>query len=155
MTARRLIVNADDFGLSRSVNRGILETHERGVVTSCTLLANGPAFEDGLKLLRETPGLGVGIHLNPLRGRPVSPAESLPRLTRNGSFHLKLTGLIRLPFRLIAEELEREYRAQIEKVLDHGLRPTHLDGENRRLKQMYADLSIDNALMKELIEKKL
>jgi len=60
---RRLIINADDFGLTAGVNRAILEAHEHGVVTSATLMANGQAFEDAIALAQSRPGLGVGCHV--------------------------------------------------------------------------------------------
>src|SRR3989441_11370082 len=75
---RRLVVNADDFGLSAGVNRGILEAHAAGVVSSVSVLVNTPGGTDGARLLRGIgPGLGGGLHLNLTTGRPVSWGGSL------------------------------------------------------------------------------
>jgi len=60
---RRLIVNADDFGFTRDVNSGIVEAHQRGILTATTLMANGGAFDDAVRLARENPALDVGCHL--------------------------------------------------------------------------------------------
>src|SRR5204863_507087 len=81
--APRLVVNADDFGLSAGVNRGILETDAAGVVSSVTVLVNAPGWDDAVRRLRDLgppTGLGVGLHLNPTMGRPVSwgGSRSLP-----------------------------------------------------------------------------
>ncbi|MCC8109950.1 MAG: ChbG/HpnK family deacetylase [Planctomycetes bacterium] len=125
---RALIVNADDFGYSPPVNRGIVRAHRDGILTSATLLANGPAFGEAVELSRANPGLGVGIHLNLVRGRPLSPAnESFPLVRPED-------GLFR-PFRwrrmdrLFLRAAEAEYRRQIERVLASGIVPTHIDFE--------------------------
>src|SRR5207248_8041444 len=87
--APRLVVNADDFGLSTGVNRGILEAHAAGVVSSVSVLVNTPGWTDALRRLRDlgpAPGLGVGLHLNLTMGRPVSWGASLAD-ARTGRFH--------------------------------------------------------------------
>jgi len=128
---KRLIVNADDFGLSAGVNRAILEAHIDGILTSATLLANGAAFEEAVQLARETPQLGVGIHLNLTEGPPICDPARIPRLVRgDGKF---AASPARLAVRLLSgkaslAEVESEWRAQIEKVLAAGLQPMHLDG---------------------------
>ncbi|MCS6951431.1 MAG: ChbG/HpnK family deacetylase [Bryobacterales bacterium] len=111
-SARRLlIVNADDFGFTRDVNAGILEAHERGILTSATLMATGAAFEDAVQRARSHPSLDVGCHLV-LVGAPGLP-ESLPEL-------VAAVAARRLPLRDIL-------RAQVEKILGAGLQPTHVD----------------------------
>jgi len=125
----RLIVNADDFGLSRSVNRGIIESHRSGIVTSTTILANGGAFEDALRYLSDNPKLGTGIHLNILRGRSVSDPRCLPNITREGLFFVKLPYLAVMLRKKVMREIEIEYRSQIEKMLKHNAKITHLDSE--------------------------
>jgi chitin disaccharide deacetylase len=128
---RSLIVNADDLGWTEGVNRGIAEAHLHGIVTSASLLANGPAFESAVKLALTTPGLGVGVHLNLSDGPPSADAETVTSLVNDRG---ELSGgpenlLLRLARRsLRLEEVEREWDAQIQKVLDAGIRPTHLDG---------------------------
>lgn len=125
---KRLIVNADDFGLTAGVSRGILEAHRRGIVTSTTLMANLPpdgALLDGLKASR----LGVGVHLNLTLGEPVSPAEEIPSLLDIGG------KFFRDPLRQAAEakpeEVELEFRAQVAVFIRLlGGKPTHLDSHH-------------------------
>src|SRR4029078_5381577 len=76
---RRLVVNADDFGFARDVNRGIIEAHTRGILTATTLMANGSAFDDAVSLAHANPGLDIGCHLV-LVGVPslARPATRLP-----------------------------------------------------------------------------
>src|ERR1700747_656451 len=84
---RSLIVNADDLGWTAGVNRGIAEAHRNGLVTSASLLANGSAFEDGVKTARELPALGVGVHLNLSDGSPTSaPDQVKSLLNEKGQF---------------------------------------------------------------------
>ena len=119
MTAPKLlIVNADDFGFSADVNEGIIEAHRRGIVTSATLMANGEAFEHAVRLAQQTPSLDLGAHLSLIGGHSVAqPGASLPAspaalaaLVMTGQFH---------PY--------PECAAQVRKILDAGLRITHLD----------------------------
>ncbi len=129
---KRLIVNADDFGLCASVNRGILEAHRDGIVTSATLLANAPGFTEAVALARGAPGLGVGVHLNLTRGRAVSPAAAVPSLLRgDGAFAHAPGGLALglLRHQVALEDIRREWEAQIARVREAGITPTHLDGE--------------------------
>ena len=128
---KRLIVNADDFGLAESVNRGIIAAHRDGILTSASLLANGLAFDQAIVLSRRFPGLSVGVHLNISEGRPVSPATAIPSLVNErGELHLSpfhlWTSLLRRQISL--EEIHAECRAQALKVLHAGVTPTHLDG---------------------------
>jgi predicted glycoside hydrolase/deacetylase ChbG (UPF0249 family) len=128
---RNLIVNADDLGWTEGVNRGIAETHRNGIVTSASLLANGRALGSGAELARTTPGLGVGVHLNLSDGEPVAGRELVATLLNERG---ELEGrpeslLLRLARRsILLEEVEREWDAQIQKVRDSGIEPTHLDG---------------------------
>ena len=108
---KRLVVNADDFGFTRDVNQGIVEAHCRGILTATTLMATGAAFEHAVQLARENPSLDVGCHLV-LVGAPPLPRTVL-ELTR-----ALAAGRIRIFDELIA---------QVRRILDAGLRPTHLD----------------------------
>ncbi len=126
-----LIVNADDLGWTVGVNRGIAEAHRNGIVTSTSLLANGPAFNDGVSVARALPALGVGVHLNLSDGVPLTGARTAASLVdENG----KLSGgpeqlLLKLARRkLKIADVEREWEAQIERVRGAGITPTHLDG---------------------------
>ena len=128
---KNLIVNADDLGWTEGVNRGIAEAHRNGIVTSASLLANGAAFDSGLTLARSTPGLGVGVHLNLTDGAPVAPRELVASLLNEAA---EFEGgpealLLRIAKRDVAlTEVEQEWEAQIEKVFEAGIQPTHLDG---------------------------
>jgi predicted glycoside hydrolase/deacetylase ChbG (UPF0249 family) len=119
MPARyRLIVNADDFGFTRDVNAGIVEAHRKGILTATTLMANGDAFEDAVALARETPSLDVGCHLVLVQGRSVAdPSRPLPRTIRE-----LIVALIRREI-----PLYKEASAQLNKLVNAGIRPTHID----------------------------
>jgi predicted glycoside hydrolase/deacetylase ChbG (UPF0249 family) len=127
----RLIVNADDFGLTRGVNRAIRELHTRGALTSATLMANGSAFDDAVKIALTHPTLGVGCHIVLTDGVPVSHPDSIPTLLGpdRKSFRPKLTGFVRdlLLGRIREEEIAIEALAQIQKLVRAGIEVTHLD----------------------------
>lgn len=128
---KNLIVNADDLGWTEGVNRGIAEAHHNGIVTSTSLLANGAAFATAVGLARSTPGLGVGVHLNLTDGAPVAPRELVASLLNEaGEFEGGPEGLLlRIATRDVTlREVEQEWDAQIEKVREAGIQPTHLDG---------------------------
>ena len=126
---RQLIVNADDFGYTRGVNRAILEACRKGVVTSTSLLANGDAFEDAVESAISEPGLDIGCHLNFIEGKPISPPEGIPHLIdRDGQFLRAGQLAVRLTLGGVPEsEIEREAGAQIEKLLRAGVRVSHVD----------------------------
>jgi hopanoid biosynthesis associated protein HpnK len=129
--ARNLIVNADDLGWTAGVNRGVAEAHRNGIVTSASLLANGEAVAEAVELARDTSGLGVGVHLNLNDGPPVAPRESVPSLVNDsGEFEGGPDGLLlKIATRGLAmREVEIEWEAQISKVRNAGIEPTHLDG---------------------------
>jgi chitin disaccharide deacetylase len=128
---KRLIVNADDFGLTAKVNQAIMDAHSGGLLSSTSLLANGEAFVSAVALSRGAPPLGVGVHLNLTDGKPVAPASSIPSLVNGqGAFARKPASLWRATIagQVGTVEIEKEMRAQIEKVLAAGIVPTHLDG---------------------------
>lgn len=126
---RQLVVNADDFGYTRGVNRAILEACRNGVVTSTSLLANGAAFEDAVEAAASEPRLDVGCHLNFIEGKPVSLPERIPHLVGADGWFLQAWQLAaRLSLRMVPEsELEQEAGAQIEKLLQAGIRVSHVD----------------------------
>jgi hopanoid biosynthesis associated protein HpnK len=128
---KQLIVNADDFGMAPGVNRAIVQAHRTGIVTSTSLLANGSAFDDAAAAARSNPTLAVGVHLNLTEGRPLSDPAKLGALANAAGdfigspealFFRIVTGRVSL------DAAEREFRAQIERVLSAGICPTHLDG---------------------------
>ncbi len=128
---KSLIVNADDFGLSTGINRGIIETFENGIVTRTSIMANGPAFDDACSLALQT-SIPVGLHLNLTFGSPVSSPEKIPSLVNaHGHFHGKWAFTRRYFSGLIKHrEIEKEMQAQIIKVLNRGIHIMHLDSHH-------------------------
>src|SRR6202453_1019094 len=94
----RLIINADDFGLTRGVNRAIAELHQAKALTSATLMATGAAFDDAVALAHANPALGVGCHVTLTDGIPVSSPQSIPTLLGpNGkNFRSSLSNFVQL-----------------------------------------------------------
>ena len=128
---KNLIVSADDLGWTDGVNRGIVEAFRNGIVTSTSLLANGAAFAGGVEAARTAPGLGVGVHLNLSDGPPVADRETVASLLNvDGEFAGGPESLLlrRVRRGLLLAEVENEWNAQIQKVRDAGIAPTHLDG---------------------------
>lgn len=128
---RSLIVTGDDFGFSRGVNRAILEAHERGILTSASLMVTGEAFEEAVELARAHPSLAVGLHLVVVAGRAVLRPPEIPHLVEaTGQF---VEGPVRLGLRYqfsraAREELRREIYAQLATFRATGLPLSHVDG---------------------------
>ncbi len=114
---RILAVNADDFGFTRDVNRGIVEAHTRGILTSATLMASGAAFEDAVRLAREFPTLDIGVHFVLVQGASLVNGKPFPRTVSELIQALVLRRIDPYP----------ELRAQIAKIVDAGIAPSHLD----------------------------
>ena len=130
---KRLIVNADGFGFTPGVNRGIRDAVRDGIVTSISCNANFPFIDELPELMREFPQLSPGVHLNLSVGRPISPPSDVPSLVNaEGCLHgpdfvrRLMTGRIRL------SEMERELDAQIGRMLDLGVTPSHWDGHQNK-----------------------
>jgi predicted glycoside hydrolase/deacetylase ChbG (UPF0249 family) len=129
--APRLIINADDFGLTPGINRAIAELHHAKALTSATLMATGPAFDDALSIAHANPTLGVGCHIVLTDGTPVSPPASIPTLlgadgkTFRSSLLVFIQALLRGAIR--EGDIEREALAQIQKLQRAGVNVTHLD----------------------------
>lgn len=127
---RRLIINADDFGLTPGVNRAILEGHSRGVITSATLMACSAAFDEAVALARAAPSLHVGCHVVLTDGMPLSPAaKTLLDPRHAGEFYRGYPAFVRVALRggFSADEIEAEASAQFRKLQSAGLRLTHFD----------------------------
>jgi predicted glycoside hydrolase/deacetylase ChbG (UPF0249 family) len=124
-----LIVNADDYGLTPGVTAGILEAHRTGIVTSTSILAVGPAFEESAPALRDVPAIGVGIHLAAVgEDPPLLPPSLVPTLVdERGGFPATWKAFLRRAGRVRSSELEAEFAAQIERVREAGLALDHLD----------------------------
>lgn len=110
------------------MTEGIIRAHREGIVTSTTLMTNRPGAGQAAALALENPRLGVGVHLNLTAGQPVLPPESVPSLVgRDGRFRKDYW---RLRFQADREAIRREWRAQIQRFLEFGLTPTHLDSHH-------------------------
>src|SRR5690348_15210396 len=110
-----LVVNADDYGMATGVNAGIVEGHQRGIITSATIMATGAALADGRARLKDAPGLGTGCHLVLLGDRPVSPVASVRSLVDGaGRFPATLSAfLLRMASGEVKyQEIVSEFRAQ-------------------------------------------
>jgi chitin disaccharide deacetylase len=128
---KRLIINADDFGRARGINRGVLRAHREGIVTATTLMVGAPASEDAGRAAQDAPSLDVGVHLVLTYGRPVSDPSSVPSLVeRDGSFPRRPDAFLGTG-RADRDEALAEYRAQLARaqtLLGRG--PTHLDSHH-------------------------
>ena len=115
--SKQLVVNADDFGFTPDVNEGIVEAHQGGILTATTLMANGAAFADAIGLARTTPTLDVGCHLVLVSGNSLITGKPLPLTVA------QLIGAIARREIRVYDELA----AQVRRILDAGIAPTHLD----------------------------
>jgi chitin disaccharide deacetylase len=125
---RILVINADDLGFAPGVNRGILEAHAAGTVSSASMMVNTPAFEEAVeRVQREAPRLGVGLHLNLVVGAPLSNVPSLVD-SATGRF-CPLDVLVRraLAGQMDPTEVRRECEAQLAALVAAGITPTHID----------------------------
>jgi chitin disaccharide deacetylase len=131
--ARLLIINADDFGVYHAVNAGILRSLTDGVARSTTLMVPCPWALHAMRLLRDHPDVAFGVHLTVIsefadyRWGPLAPQNEVPSLLDETGFFYSNDRQAELLARARLDELEAEFRAQIEAVLAAGLRPTHLD----------------------------
>jgi hopanoid biosynthesis associated protein HpnK len=128
---KRLIVNADDFGMTHGINRGIVEANGKGIVTAASIMVTGLAFEEAVQLARENPNLDIGLHLSLTVGSPASNDPAVHRyLTSHGTFRLGNRDLLK---NLILHNISpsvprREIEAQFKKAVDTRLPITHIDG---------------------------
>lgn len=128
---KKLIVNADDFGLHTLINQGIIKGHQEGFITSTSIMPSAPAYEEAVELAKANPGLGIGIHLTLVGGvEPVLPAAQITSLLDGqGRFLPDYVAFAKRFYTggVQAKELEAELRAQMEKALASGLDITHID----------------------------
>jgi hopanoid biosynthesis associated protein HpnK len=126
---RRLIVNADDFGFTSGVNRAIVEAHSRGIVTSSTLMANGPAFTQAVELAKRNPQLGIGCHVVLIDGEPLLDPQRISSLTSSRRFGdgLKSFAARALAGRIDDGEIFAEVAAQIGKLQASEISVSHVD----------------------------
>jgi hopanoid biosynthesis associated protein HpnK len=130
-SVRRLIVNADDFGRSHSINEAVIRAHREGILTSASLMVNEPGFDEAVNLAEENPQLGVGLHLTLLVGRSALPPEKIPGLVNShGEFSENPVGVgMNYFFNYnLREQLRVEIHAQFEKFRSTGLKLDHVNG---------------------------
>lgn len=130
MRMKKLLVNADDFGLNTAVTDGIIEAHQSGIVTSTSIIAAGMAFDYAVREASANQSLGVGVHLTLVEEQPVCDAREIGTLIqRNGRLPKNYRELLSgIGLRNIClEHVDRELRAQVDKCFSAGLKPTHLD----------------------------
>lgn len=131
--ARVLIINCDDFGMYHAVNAAVVRSIEEGIARSCSLMVPCPWALHAMQLLRERPEIPFGIHLTLLldvphyRWRPLTAREKVPSLLDETGEMFLWEGMSELLARARLDEVELEFRAQIDAVVDAGLAPTHLD----------------------------
>lgn len=127
----RLILNADDFGLTSGVNRAVIELHQSGVLTSATLMTRALATDQGIELALATPSLGVGCHVVLVDGEPLRPAREIPTLVdqETGRFMPTPGKFLRrlLTGRIYSSQIEAEVAAQIGSLRSKGVALTHVD----------------------------
>ena len=129
--SKRFIVNADDFGLSGSVNTAVIRAHREGILTSASLMVNEDGFDEAVKLAKENPKLGVGLHLTLLQGRSTLPQEKIPGLVNSrGEFSNSAVAVgMKYFFKpSLVEQLRAEIHAQFEKFHSTGLPLDHVNG---------------------------
>jgi chitin disaccharide deacetylase len=125
---RALVVTADDVGLHPGMTLGAVKAHDEGIVTACSVVANGRAFEPAVEVLRDRPRLDVGVHLTLVGERPLSPPARVRSLVdRNGAFPRDFRAFTQryLLGTIAAAEVEEELRRQIERLLAAGLPVVH------------------------------
>ena len=130
-TARRLIVNADDFGRSSSINRAVIRAHQDGILTTASLMMNEPALGEAVALAKQNPNLGVGLHLTLSHGHSALPLEKIPGLVNErGEFSNApaATGFRYFIKRGLRDQLRAEIHAQFEKFRATGLPLDHVNG---------------------------
>jgi hopanoid biosynthesis associated protein HpnK len=131
LETRRLIVNADDFGRSASINAAVIRAHRDGILTTASLMVNESGFDEAVKLAKENPKLGVGLHLTLLMGHSALPPEKIPGLVNaRGEFSNSPVGVGMSYFfkRSLREQLRAEIHAQFEKFHATGLPLDHVNG---------------------------
>lgn len=129
--ARRLIVNADDFGRSHSINEAVVRAHRDGILTTASMMVNECGFDEAVKLAKENPKLGVGLHLTLLQGRSALPREKIPGLVNaRGQFSNSPVGVGMSYFfkSALRSQLRAEIHAQFEKFHSTGLPLDHVNG---------------------------
>lgn len=146
---RRLIVNADDFGRSHSINEAVVRAHREGILTGASLMVNEPAFDDAVNLARQNPKLGVGLHLSLVCGKSTLALENISGLVDsqgNFSDHAVVSGLRFFFLPKLRSQLRDELEAQFQKFRSTGLLLDHVNGHlNIHLHPVVFGILMENA----------
>ena len=130
---KKLIVTADDFGLSNEVNQAVFQAHTQGILTSASLMISAPAVAEAIAMAKDMPTLGVGLHLTLVEGSSVLPHEEIPDLVdanQKFSNDIVRSGIRYFFSPKIKKQIEKECEAQIKKFLETGLSLDHIDSHN-------------------------
>jgi chitin disaccharide deacetylase len=128
---RRLIVNADDFGRSASINQAVIRAHREGILRTASLMVNEPGCQEAVELARENPGMGVGLHLTLACGHSALARETIPGLVnaqKEFTYNPARAGFCYFFQRSLREQLRRETHAQFERFRATGLPLDHVNG---------------------------
>ncbi len=146
---RRLIVNADDFGRSPSINAAVIRAHHEGILTSASLMVNEPAFDEAVCLAKQNPRLGVGLHLSLVCGKSALATEKIPALVnsqRDFSANAVVSGLRFFFLPKLKAQLRDELETQFQKFRSTGLPLDHVNGHlNIHLHPVVFKILIENA----------
>ncbi|WP_455790974.1 carbohydrate deacetylase [Clostridium butyricum] len=126
---KHLIINADDFGYSKAVNLGIMESHINGVLTSTTLMANMPGVDHAVSLLKDMPNLCVGAHLTLTCGKPML-GEKVSTLIKENGYFFKLEDMENKVVQMDTSEIYEEWKTQIRYLLKKGVNLSHIDSHH-------------------------
>jgi len=134
MLDKKIIVNADDLGISQGINSGIVEAFRKGIVTSASIMANANYTEDALSRLRDAPGLKVGIHITLSGSKPIADRKDVPHLITSEGLFLKrglnLCGRLSISPAKVLNEIKKEISLQIEYLYSRNLKITHIDSHD-------------------------
>jgi len=144
-----LIINADDMGRTIEINQGIEHGYKRGVISSASLVANSFGFNHALKIIKNNPGLKIGVHLNLHEYEPIFKTKFLKKLSKLN--HLKLYLRILIASSREINEIEKNFILQINKIQKCGIKISHLDGHNH----MHVHPRLNNVMTKIIKMKKI
>lgn len=130
MLEKKLIVNADDCGYTKGINQGIIEGYKRGIITSCSLMANADYYTDALERLKNCPNLSVGIHLVLSNVKATLPINQIPLLVNKDNYFPKSPTILIQRFMMFPVSLQQakaELSNQCAKIISYGIKPSHID----------------------------
>lgn len=141
MDTAKIIINADDFGLTKGINEAVFKLVDAGTVTSTSVMSNIPHFKEIRQIWNR---IGIGVHLNLTTGKPVLSKKDVPTLVDSDGNFFSLTELLRRAKKdqISQREMEDEFNAQIERIIKMGIQPDHVNSHQSLLKYPYFSPSI-------------